>query len=139
MASIVLLSIAIIPMVGMFDMGLDAATKGANYDDGRALAKKQMEIVQSLPYATAKTSVPNAPCAFSGSGLCEAADRQDLDSEFSNFRYTMLKQFVNLNSGETEFEDANQDEGYMQVTVEVGWGGANFDETTYTTTSIKAK
>lgn len=139
MVSILILSIAIIPMVGMFDMGLDAATRGANYDDGRALAKKQMEIVQSLPYATAKTSVPNASCAFNGSGLCQSADLQDPDSEFSKFRYTILKQFVNLNSGETGFEDVNQDEGYMQVTVEVGWGGATFDDTTYTTTTIKAK
>ncbi len=31
-ASIIILSIAIIPMVGMFDMGLNAATSSGNYD-----------------------------------------------------------------------------------------------------------
>ena len=139
MASIVILSIAIIPMVGMFDMGLTAAVRGSDYDKAHSLAKKQMEIVQSLPYATAKTNVPNAPCSFDGSGLCEAADRQDPDSEFAKFRYTIRKQFVGLNGGETEFEASSQDEGYMRITVVVGWGGVDFDETTYTTESVKAK
>jgi Tfp pilus assembly protein PilV len=147
MASIMILTIAIIPMVGMFDMGLNSAVRGSDYDKARSLAKKQMEIVQSLPYATAKANVPNAPCTFNGSGLCEAANLQDPDSEFSKFRYTMRKQFVefretpcvHLDGSKTNFCEINQDEGYMRVTVVVGWGGVNFDETTYTTTSIKAK
>ena len=138
-ASIIILSIAIIPMVGMFDMGLNSAVRGSDYDTARALAKKQMEIVQSLPYATVKSSVPNAPCTFDGSGLCEAANRQDPESEFSNFRYTLRKQYVDLNSSATGFVNSNHNEGYMQVTVIVGWGGAGFNDTTYTTTSIKAK
>ncbi len=52
MASIMILSIAIIPMVGMFDMGLSTATRASNYDKARALAKKQLEIAQSLAYST---------------------------------------------------------------------------------------
>ncbi len=43
MVSIMLLTIAIIPMVAMFDMGLNAATRGSNHDKARALAKKQLE------------------------------------------------------------------------------------------------
>lgn len=137
MASIIILSIAIIPMVGMFDMGLNAATRGSNYDKARSLAKKQMEIAQSLSYAGVKNNFPNAPCTFDGSGLCEATNLTDPDAEFSNFRYTIRKQYVELSG--TNFVNNNNDEGYMQITVIVGWGGASFNDTTYTTTSVKAK
>ena len=54
--SILLLSIAIIPMVGMFDMGLKTATSSGNYDGARALAYTNLEKVRSLPYATAKVT-----------------------------------------------------------------------------------
>jgi prepilin-type N-terminal cleavage/methylation domain-containing protein len=37
MASIIILAVAILPMVGMFDMGLTSATRGSNYDKARAL------------------------------------------------------------------------------------------------------
>ncbi len=139
MVSIVILTLAIIPMVGMFDMGLDSAVRGGNYDGARALAKKQMEVVRSLPYATARANVPNAPCTFNGSGLCESLNRQDPDATFSEYRYTLRKQFVELDGAAAGFVDSSQDQGYMRVSVVVGWGGAGFDETTYTATSIKAK
>jgi len=54
--SIMLLAIAIIPMVGMFDTGLKSATAGDNYDTARALAYTNLEKVRSLPYATAKVN-----------------------------------------------------------------------------------
>ncbi len=42
MASIIILTLAIIPMVGMFDMGLQSATRGSNYDKSRALANLKL-------------------------------------------------------------------------------------------------
>lgn len=50
LAAIVILSIAILPMVGMFDAGLRAAVLGGNYDTGRALANEKLEEVKVLPY-----------------------------------------------------------------------------------------
>lgn len=50
MAAIMILSIAIIPMVGMFDMGLESAMLGANYDRARALANAKLEEAKALPY-----------------------------------------------------------------------------------------
>lgn len=140
--SILLLSIAIIPMVAMFDMGLNAATSASNHDKARALAKKQLEQAQSLPYSTVKTSFPNAPCTFIGSGLCEVENlevsvAEDPNGEFDNFRYKILKQYVTL-SGST-FVNANSDKGMMQITVEVGWGGDSFNDNTYTATDIKSR
>ena len=52
MVSIMILAIAILPMVGMFDMGLNSATEGSNYDKARALANLKMEEAKSLPFAT---------------------------------------------------------------------------------------
>ena len=51
LVAILLLSIAIIPMVGMFDAGLRAAVLGSNYDKARALANGTLEEVKSLPFA----------------------------------------------------------------------------------------
>ena len=52
MVSIMILAIAILPMVGMFDMGLNSATKGSNYDKARALANLKMEEAKSLSFAS---------------------------------------------------------------------------------------
>lgn len=52
MVAIVLLSIAIIPMVGMFDAGLRAALVGGNYDKGRALANERLEEIKALPFSS---------------------------------------------------------------------------------------
>lgn len=144
MASIVILSIAIIPMVAMFSMGLDSAVSSSNYDKGRTLAKKQMEIVQSLSFSNAKNNVPNAPCTFDSSGLCEAADlevpaSEDPNDLFAGFRYTISKQYVDLNDAQTEFVEVSEDDGYIKVTVEVEWGNEGFGNNEYAISSVKAR
>jgi prepilin-type N-terminal cleavage/methylation domain-containing protein len=144
MASILILSVAIIPMVAMFDVGLNSAVSGSNYDKGRSLAKKQMEIVQSLSFSNAKNNVPNAPCTFDSSGLCEAADLEVPESDdpndlFEDFRYTISKQYVDLDDDQTEFQEVSEDEGYIKVTVEVGWGDEGFDGNGYAISSVKAR
>ena len=48
MASIIILALAILPMVGMFDMGLQSATRGSNYDKSRALANLKLEEAKSI-------------------------------------------------------------------------------------------
>ncbi len=58
MVAIMVLAIAIIPMVSMFDMGLRAASLGADYDKGRALANQQMARVKALTYTEAVTRYP---------------------------------------------------------------------------------
>ena len=130
LASIVILTLAILPMVGMFDMGLNGAIRGSNYDKARALAQKQLEQAQSLSYGTVRTAFPNAPCAFDGAGLCAAEDlevpvAEDPDGEFDRFRYTIRKQYVEPSDDDSEFvpSDDGSDTGMMQITVDVGWSG----------------
>ena len=68
MASIIILTLAILPMVGMFDMGLQTATRGSNYDKSRALANLKLEEAKSLPFADAENNFPEAGTPYSGSG-----------------------------------------------------------------------
>jgi Tfp pilus assembly protein PilV len=146
LASIILLTLAILPMVGMFDMGLNGAIRGSNYDKARALAQKQLEQAQSLSYATVRTEFPNAPCTFDdNSGLCAAEDLEDPDGEFDRFRYTVRKQYVEPNdTGGFDNSEDGSDTGMMQITVDVGWDG-DFDwdddgyDPGYTATTIKVR
>ena len=41
--------LAILPMAGMFEMGLRSATSGSNYDKARTLANLKMEEAKNLP------------------------------------------------------------------------------------------
>lgn len=47
LAAIVILSLAILPMVGMFDAGLRAASTSGNYDKARALANSNLEAAKA--------------------------------------------------------------------------------------------
>ena len=58
MASIIILAIAILPMAGMFDMGLRTATTGSNYDKARTLANLKLEEAKSLPFDTVRGQFP---------------------------------------------------------------------------------
>jgi prepilin-type N-terminal cleavage/methylation domain-containing protein len=66
MVSIMLLAIAILPMAGMFDMGLNAATASGNYDTARALANLKLEQAKSLPYETVRTNFPSEAASNKG-------------------------------------------------------------------------
>jgi prepilin-type N-terminal cleavage/methylation domain-containing protein len=50
MVAIMILAIAIIPMVSMFDAGLRAAVTGSNYDRARAIAGEELEEIKALPF-----------------------------------------------------------------------------------------
>ena len=48
--AMMILAIAILPMVSMFDAGLRAAVVGSNYDTARALANEKLEEIKALSY-----------------------------------------------------------------------------------------
>lgn len=120
MVAIMLLGLAIIPMVGMFDAGLRAAVLGGNYDQARALAGKQIERVQSLSYGTVKTSFPNSTATFDSSG--ESLVTGLTDSDFPNFTYDVKRQYVSIPAaGGSTFDLSSTDRGLMRVTITVRW------------------
>src|SRR5215216_2636165 len=57
MVSIIVLTIAILPMAGMFDMGMTSATAGSNYDKARTLANLKLEEAKSLPFDSTDAAV----------------------------------------------------------------------------------
>ncbi len=121
MVSILLLSIAIIPMVGMFDMGARSAATAGHYDQARALADRNLERVRSLPYADARVTykpvnaapTPGAPVSCnSGIFTCNVTTTHVNNS------------FVADPAATTR----------MQVVVTVTWNGRS-----YTTTGLVAQ
>ena len=52
MVAMVVLTVAILPMVGMFDAAIGAAKAGGDYDEARACAVQRLERAKSLPYET---------------------------------------------------------------------------------------
>ena len=58
MVSIIILAIALIPMVGMFDMGINSATESGQYDKARALANLKMEEAKSVSFDSVRNNFP---------------------------------------------------------------------------------
>lgn len=128
MVSILLLSIAIIPMVGMFDAGLKSATTSGNYDRARAFANQQLENAKSLPYDSASetdvkndfpvtSSTPNPTYVSSSPGPSV--------SGLPNSGYTVTKRYI-----DEQFANATTDKGLIKVTITVNWGSGNSISTT---------
>lgn len=122
MTAIIILAIAIIPMVGMFDMGLNATSDLGNYDKARALANQQMERVKALGYgdAVATYSPPTPSCTISlPPGFTCQLNTYYVDQS------NLQRPNPALTSGKT-----------MEVVVTIQWdGGAK----QYTTTGLKAQ
>lgn len=64
----VVLTLAVIPMVGVLEAGLRAATASGEYDAARALANEKLEEARALPYnnAVERYAPPGPPDATEG-------------------------------------------------------------------------
>ena len=133
MASILILSIAIIPMVGMFDAGLKASQTSGSYDTARSFANTQLERAKGLTYSQVKENYPLAAPAtaamtsgsyVSSSPIAAAAAPHQVPSGFG---YEVTKQFMRLNPtlspGQMNLENSATDQGIVKVTVTVKWSG----------------
>ena len=146
MASILILSIAIIPMVGMFDAGLKSTTLGSNYDRARALANLKLEEAKSLPYVTVRDSFPAASTAPGTSGAYVDPSWRTYtgtnSADFSGFVYKVDKQYIvqpskapTSSSQPFASDTSGSDSGLMRVTVTVQWDGSK----TYGTSALVSK
>ncbi len=100
--AIVVLTVAVVPMVGMFEGAIRSANASGDYDRARACAVQKLEQVKSLPYETVETGLPGGVCAPSG------------------FGYTIATQSI-----DTDLGDGSGEEGLSMITVTVDWGGGN--------------
>jgi prepilin-type N-terminal cleavage/methylation domain-containing protein len=112
MAAIVILTTAIIPMVGMFDAALRAVSTSGDYGVARACAGQKLEQLRSLPYETVSAGLPDGTCEPSG------------------FRYEFDEEFVNA-----ELQGIQGDQGLTRVTVTVSWDGGD----SYATTGVVSR
>jgi hypothetical protein len=132
-----ILTIAILPMVGMFDMGLKTASLGGSYDQARALAQKELAQAQILSYldlvkeSDSAGALPPKPyfpdcsggalAAFDPSGLSDTTGCTDPD--FPGMTYEVKKQFLEPPDSEGKFVASNSNLGVLQINVLVRWGG----------------
>src|SRR5215213_7785165 len=137
MASIMLLTIAILPMAGMFDMGLTAASKGSSYDKARALANLKMEEAKSLPFANLRDDFPEAPTTYDESGYYQS-DPPKTEPGFPNsMTYVIEKQYMDQPPKGTpddpvdpldpqpDFATSPTPTSLIKVTVTVEWTDGN--------------
>ena len=145
MASILILSIAIIPMVAMFDSGLKAATSSGNYDTARTFANKKLEQAKSLSYAQVRDNYPRVPPATNptnGSTTGTITNPSAPDEVPNRFGYTVRKRHLVMTAGASA-DRMNLapaaaglgDTGLIEVTVTVSWGSGK----SYSTTGVVAK
>ncbi len=128
MVAIVLLAIAIIPMVGMFDAGIRAATSGSNYDKARALANEKLEEVRALPYK--KTD----PAGVNDSAVELYPPGSPVTSTQGIFNYTVTTTYWIESAGNLQAADNSITRPMMQITVTVTWESGK----SYTTSGFTA-
>lgn len=107
LAAILLLSIAIIPMVSMFDAGLEAASTSSNYDKARSLASTNLEAIKAD-----SSKADGAGCL-----VPEEEPLKDCRIEAKTVK-------VASDSEASKF-DSNGDLSMTKVKVVVEWGGDN--------------
>ena len=102
MVATIVLTIAIVPMVGMFDAAIQAADASGDYDKARTCAVQKLERVKSLPY----DAVEEGPQI----GTCEP----------SGFDYEIVARPVG-----TDLNEGSGEEGLTAIKVTVDWDGGN--------------
>lgn len=130
MVSIMILAIAIIPMVSMFDVGLKSATNSGNYDKARALANQQLEKAKSLPYITVRDSFPTSSCTPTAAAPEKTCSGLTTGVPSGITSYSVKKRFI-----DRTLSDSSTDQGLMKITVTVSWGASN----SYKTTGVVVK
>jgi prepilin-type N-terminal cleavage/methylation domain-containing protein len=133
MVAIMLLTIAIIPMVSMFDAGLRAAVLGGNYDQARALANEKLEEIRALPYSSPDDSASDT--ANSVVEIYPPGTRSCIGSVDPNFGCQVQTRYVMLNPGSAAIDPNPNARTMMEATVTVTWSGGR----SYTTTGLVSK
>jgi len=119
MVAIMILTIAIIPMVGMFDMGLRSVSLSGNYDTARAFANEKLEETKALSFGPALTRYPEDSTTACSPG-------PPAGSPVTSCTVTM--DYVELGSSDvTSTNGVGDYETTMaEITLTVQWSGGNF-------------
>ena len=116
----VVLALALVPMVGMLEAGLRAATASGEYDAARALASAELEEARALPYYEPGPAADSAVEKYAPPGPPDVTE--------DGLTLSVRTAFV-----DGELSDAvDSPTGQMRVEVLVGWG----DDRSYSTTGF---
>jgi hypothetical protein len=146
-ASIIIMGVAILPMIVMFDTGLNTASRGSNYDKARMLANANLEKVQSLSYLSARTTYKPLN-ADPDPGVPVSCDQNVLPVEDQDiFSPPRGDCEVTTNYVDDDYDPDNYDPDananiQMQVVVTVEWDGGDCQTNSapcYTTTGLKSR
>ena len=118
LAAIVILTLTILPMIGMFDAAFRAAVLGSNYDGARALANEKLEQVRALPYTE--------PGGAADSVTERYPPAKPTSGKRGIFTYTVRTAFVDAGfSSPGDSPPTSQ----MRIEVEVEWPGESYTAT----------
>jgi prepilin-type N-terminal cleavage/methylation domain-containing protein len=149
--AIIIMALAILPMVAMFDMGLHSTTVGSNYDKARMLANLKLEEAKNLPYETVRDNFPEpvgTPTTYDALGRYESALKTEPGADFANFEYRVEKQYMALfptdcDGCETpdpfDFEPSSTNTGLLRVKVTVQWTDTNNNLRSFETFGLVAR
>jgi len=151
MVSIVIFTLAILPMISMFDMGITTAGTGSNYDKARTLANMKLEQAKGLSFANVEGNFPEAGDATPYDEPATWLPGVDEDADFTGFEYRVVKQYIaqpptDPDSASEDFDTCPPSDplvappcepptDLIRVTVIVQWGDGN----SYTTYGLVAQ
>jgi hypothetical protein len=108
--AMVVLTLAVVPMAGVLESGLRAATSPGEYDAARALANERLEQVRALPYSRPGGAVeryaPPGPPDTSEGGLDVSVRTAFVDDDLS--------------------DPADSPTGHIRVEVSVTWDAGSY-------------
>ncbi len=79
MVAIIIMTLAILPMMAMFDMGLRSTTEGSKYDKARMLANLKLEQAKNLPFDTGDPAIQDVKDNFPEPAVSEGGIPTDYD------------------------------------------------------------
>ena len=104
MVAIMIMTLAILPMISMFDMGLHSTTEGSKYDKARMLANLKLEQAKNLPFDSDDDAIQdvkdNFPedagtvTAYDGSGFYQSGAMPAPPGFPTSMTYVVEKQYM---------------------------------------------
>jgi prepilin-type N-terminal cleavage/methylation domain-containing protein len=137
--AMMILTVAILPMMSMFDAGLRASNLGSNYDKARALANEKLEEIKALSFRD-----PDNPAGAPANSILEKYKPVNEPSTASGglgpgspvtgtsgiFSYTVTTRYVQQDFNTIPATPIRT--SFVKVTVQVSWQGKSI-----TVTSIR--
>ena len=111
----VVLALAVVPLAGMLEAGLRAATSPGEYDAARALANEKLEEVRALPYSRPGGAADSAAERYAPPGPSDVAE--------GDLNVSVRTAFVDENLSSPADSPPT---GQMRVEVLVTWGAGSY-------------